>query len=203
MAIIVNKPEAFESGTDGAAPQEWYGKATLDGTRGPWAVAPVGSRYYQKATAALARLYRRVKGGHASLGARTDDWAEVVGCISQTVKVSEFTDGGSTVGTFDLTPTIPAGAWVHRVVFVNVTGFAGDTTATIQVGDGTTVNRYSASSAPSVFATAVAIDGGAPNGTQVHTTAATVRLTITSGADFTSVVSNGSGQLTIRIYYLN
>lgn len=201
MALFTNAPEKFESGIDGAAQQEWYGKATLDGTRGPWATAPVGSRYLQKATTTLARLYQRVKAGHAVLGPRTDDWAEGLAMISQTVRVADFTDGGSTIGTIDLTQTIPVGAWVQRVVLVNVTGFAGDTSATLQVGDGTTVARYSTGT-PSIFTTAAAIDMGAVSGTAVHVAAATVRLTVTTAADFTAAVTNGTGQLTIRIYYL-
>lgn len=200
--MIINKPEAFENGVDGAAPQAWYSKATLDGTRGPWAYAPIGSHYWQKLSSAASKLFRRVKAGHASLGALTDDWAEVVGVVTQTVKVSEFTDGGSTSGTFVLTPQIPQGAFVVQTTVINVTGFAGDTSAVLTVGDGSDVDRYNTGT-PSVFATANAVAMGVPSGTKDHTAAATITLTITSATDFTAVVTNGAGQLTIRIYYLN
>jgi len=200
--MIINKPEPFESGTDGAAPQQWYGKATLDGTRGPWATAPIGSFYWQKLSATANRLFRRVKAAHATLGARTDDWAEGVGVLTQTVKVSEFTDGGSTSGTFVLTPTLPIGAFAVQTTLLNVVGFAGDTSAVLTVGDGTDVDRYNTGT-PSVFATAAAVAMGVPSGTKDHVTAATITLTITSATDFTAVKTEGNGRLTIRIYYLN
>jgi magnesium-transporting ATPase (P-type) len=93
-------------------------------------------------------------------------------------------------------------AFVQRVTLVNVTGFAGDVSATIQVGDGTTVNRYNTGT-PSVFATATAIDTGAVSGTAIHIIANTVRLTVTTSTDFTLAVTNGTGQLTVRVYYFN
>lgn len=202
MPMISNRMEIQESGIDGAGPGEWFGKATLDGTRGPWAVAPVASEYIEKPTTRQGKRYRRVKAVHATLGNRTDDWSQLLHCISQTVKVTEFTDGGSTAGTFDLTEQIPIGAFVQRVTLVNVTGFAGDVSATIQVGDGTTVNRYNTGT-PSVFATATAIDTGAVSGTAIHIIANTVRLTVTTSTDFTLAVTNGTGQLTVRVYYVN
>lgn len=202
MAMMINKPEVFESGVDGASPTEWYSKATVDGTRSPWSTAPIGAQYIEKLSATAQKRFRRVKSAHATLGARTDDWAQMLSMVTQTVKVTEFTDGGSTIGTFVLTPTLPIGAWVLQTILVNVTGFAGDTTATLQVGDGTTVARYSTGT-PSVFATATAIDMGVPSGVKIHTVANSVTLTITSSTDFTALVTNALGQLTIRIYYLN
>lgn len=118
--------------------------------------------------------------------------------ISQTVAYDAFTDGGSTSGTFDLTDTIPVGATVLRAVLTAVTGFAGDTSAVLIVGDGSDTDRYNTGT-PSVFATAAnGLDLGAPSGVGYHATAATVTLTVTSGADFTSV---SAGSLTIEIYY--
>lgn len=191
---ITNKAESFQSGIDGAGPAEWFAGSDLDGTIGQAVTAPIGSRrHYGNKT------YKRFKNAHSTLGSRTDDWAVGLHCLTQTVKVSEFTDGGSTAGTFALTEKIPAGAWVLRTVLVNLTGFTGDTSATLIVGDGTDTDRYNTGT-PSVFTTAVAVDMGAPSGTQIHTAEKTVTLTITSGADFTSV---SAGQLTIRIYYLN
>jgi len=110
---------------------------------------------------------------------------------------ADFTDGGSTIGTYALKATIPAGAWVHQTILQNVTGFTGDTSATIQVGDGTDVDRYSTGT-PSVFTTVAAADLGVPSGTKIHTAAATVTVTITSAADFTNVAA---GQFTIKIFF--
>lgn len=192
--MISNKAQWFSSGVDGSGPAEWYENNALDGTAGQAATAPVGSkRHYGNKT------YKRMKAAHATLGNRTDDWAQGVHCITQTVSYSAFTDGGSTSGTFALTETIPAGAWVLRTVLLNVTGFTGNTSATITVGDGSDVDRYNTGT-PSVFTTATAIDLGAPSGTQIHTAAATVTLTVTGATDFTAV---SAGQLTIRIYYFN
>lgn len=119
----------------------------------------------------------------------------------QTVTVAEFTDGGSTVGTLDLGISIPAGAVYEQTLISGLTGFAGDTSATLQVGDGTDVDRYSTGT-PSVFTTASAgIDAGVPSGTKFHSTAKTPKLTITSNADFTSVVSEGNGAMTVTLFW--
>ncbi len=109
-----------------------------------------------------------------------------------------MTDGGSTVGTYTLTDTVPIGAWVHQTILTDVTGFTGDTSATIQVGDGTDVDRYSTGT-PSVFTTAAAIDLGVPSGTKIHVAALAPVVTITSAADFTNVVA---GAFTLRLFFL-
>ena len=120
--------------------------------------------------------------------------------IVETVAYDDFTDGGSTTGTYNLTAgTIPAGATVLCSAITVVTGFAGDTSATIQIGDGTDVDRYSTGT-PSVFSTAAnGVDAGVASGVKYHTAAKTVTLTVTSNADFTSV---NAGSVTVEIYYL-
>jgi len=70
--------------------------------------------------------------------------------------------------------------------------------ATIQVGDGTDVDRYTTGT-PSVFTTAVAIDLGVLSGTAIHIAAVTPKITITASADFTAVTA---GTLTIKLFYL-
>jgi len=193
--MITNKLQQQNSGTDGSGPGTWFEGVALDGTTGQATLAPLGSlRWYAN------KLYRRVKGAHATLGNRTDDWAEGVGVLSETVARSQFTDGGSTTGTYVVTTAqIPQGAKVLGTTLVNVTGFTGNTSATIQVGDGSDVDRYGTGT-PSVFTTANAIDLGAISGTAIHTAAATVTITITGATDFTAIAA---GQLTLRIYYLN
>src|SRR5215207_3795140 len=100
--------------------------------------------------------------------------------VSQTVVYTQFTDGGSTSGTFTLTDgTIPAGAVVLRSTVTAVTGFTGDTTATLIIGDGTDTDRYNTGT-PSVFTTADAVDAGAVSGTAFHAAAKTPVLTVTS-----------------------
>ncbi len=196
--MITNRPDAFESGLDGAAPWEWFGKGSIDGARGPWSEAPVGSHYVEK-TATQQKRHRRVKTNTSTLGNRTDDWAQMLQCLSVTVTRAMFTDGGSTVGTYVLTETLPVGAFALQAVLVNVTGFTGDTSAVITVGDGTDADRYNTGT-PSIFTTANAIDLGVPSGTKIHAAAATITMTVTSAADFTNV---SAGQATLRIYYLN
>ena len=93
----------------------------------------------------------------------------------QSVAIADFTDGGSTTGTLALTASIPAGALYVSSLITAIIGFAGDTTATIQIGDGSDVDRYTTGT-PTVFTTAAAgVDLGVPSGTKWHT-AATTRL---------------------------
>lgn len=119
--------------------------------------------------------------------------------ITETVSYDDFTDGGAAVGTYDLTVGIPVGATFLTAAVPAVTGFAGDTSAVLTIGDGTDADRYNTGT-PSVFSTAAnGVSVGAPSGTTYHATAATVRLTVTTDSDFTSVTA---GSLTVALYYL-
>lgn len=119
--------------------------------------------------------------------------------ISETVGYGDFTDGGSTAGTYDLTETIPIGALFLGSSITGLTGFTGDTSAVITVGDGSDADRYNTGT-PSVFTTAAnGIELGLPSGDRYHDAAATVTLTVTSGSDFTSV---SAGELTIEMFYV-
>jgi hypothetical protein len=175
----------------GRGPIIFFGTDAPDGDASPWADVPVGSEY------------RRQVDGHSvvyrknSDEGRDDDWKVIQGIISQRVVVGDFTDGAGAAGTLVLANQIPIGAFVERVLLRNVTGFTGNTSAVLIVGDGTTADRYNTGT-PSVFTTANAIDMGAVSGTAIHTAAATPRLTVTSAADFTAVTA---GALTIDIYY--
>ena len=117
--------------------------------------------------------------------------------IEERVTLSQFTDGGSTAGTYTMKVQIPVGAEVVKTLITNVTGFIGDTSAVVVVGDGTDVDRYNTGT-PSVFATAAMVAAGAPSGTLVHTAAIKPVLTVTSASDFTAVTA---GAMTIRIIY--
>lgn len=117
---------------------------------------------------------------------------------TQTVTRAQFTDGGSTAGTLDLSVSIPAGAVFARTAVTGITGFIGDTSAVLVVGDGTDADRYNTGT-PSVFTTASqGVDVGAPSGTAFHTAAVTPKLTVTSAADFTNV---SAGALTITLFW--
>lgn len=120
----------------------------------------------------------------------------------QTVSVADFTDGGAAAGTLDLTTSIPAGAVFVQSIITDIVGFAGDTTAVLAIGDGTTATRYMTGT-PSVFATAAAgVDLGVPSGTKWHTAATTPRLTVTGTADFTSIVTNGLGSAIVTLIWI-
>jgi len=126
----------------------------------------------------------------------------MLGVLSETVAVAQFTDGGGTSGTYQMVGSIPAGALVLASKIGPVVGFAGDTTATLKIGDGSTADRYMTGT-PSVFTTqAVGVDCGVVSGLKLVTTENRPTLTITSSADFTSVVTNASGVVTVTIFYM-
>lgn len=193
--VIPENATGRESGVLGALPQMWVGPDAVDGDAGEWIEAPVGSIYVQKdVTNQLAQTWQKIKDS-----SNDNDWLPIgnVGVITETVARAAFTDGGSTSGTYALKTQLPIGAYVDRCFLVDVTGFTGDTSAVIIVGDGTDTDRYNTGT-PSVFTTVAALDLGAVSGTAIHTTAKTVTITITSASDFTAVVA---GSLTIRLYY--
>jgi len=120
--------------------------------------------------------------------------------INQTVLFSQFTDGGAAVGTFTLTDgTIPAGATVLASAVTAITGFAGDTSAVMTIGDGSDVDRYNTSTI-NVFTTAAnGVAAGAVSGVAYHTAGKSVVLTVTSATDFTAV---NAGSVTVQLTYL-
>jgi len=118
----------------------------------------------------------------------------------ETVAFGDFTDGGSTVGTYDITTsTVPVGATFLSAAITAVTGFAGDTSAVLTLGDGSDVDRYNTSTVDVFSTVAAGIEVGVPSGIRYHATAGTIKITITTAADFTSV---SAGSLTLEFYYL-
>ena len=109
---------------------------------------------------------------------------------------TQFTDGGSTSGTYQLQIELPVGFYVERTQLLNLTGFANDTTAAITVGDGSDVDRYNTGT-PSVLTTLGALDLGVASGVRFLATANRPTVTVTGGADFTSI---NAGGFDIRIY---
>lgn len=120
--------------------------------------------------------------------------------LNETVAYSDFTDGGSTAGTYTLTAgAIPVGATFLACHIIALVGFTGDTSAVITVGDGSDADRYNTGT-PSVFTTAAnGIALGSPSGVLYHDAAKSVVLTVTSNSDFTSV---SAGSLNIELFYL-
>jgi hypothetical protein len=122
----------------------------------------------------------------------------VLDWIEERVVLAQFTDGGATAGTYQMKEALPIGAHVLATTVTGVIGFAGDTTAALTVGDGTDVDRYNTGT-PSVVAASNMITMGVPSGVREHAAAIRPTLTVTGGADFTSITA---GALTIRIAYL-
>lgn len=176
----------------GAAPELLWDTSAVDGDYGMFEQAAVGTTFWRQAATGHVQLMVKVNNGD-----RDDDWVCVGGVISQRVAYTDFTDGGAAAGTLALTNAIPIGAFVDFINVRNVTGFTGDTSAALIVGDGTDTDRYNTGT-PSVFTTASVVAMGVPSGTRHHTAAATVTLTVTSATDFTSV---SAGALTIDIHY--
>jgi hypothetical protein len=178
----------------GSQPHLFHGDDVPDATS-KFTNKGVGSVYYCHLATGHFRRYVKVKAD--SLGG---DYKCEVGVISQRLTTVTMTDGGSTALTQSLAADIPLGARALGTTVQDVTGFAGDTTAVIIVGDGTDTDRYNTGT-PSVFATIAAVDMGVPSGTIFHSAAKTPVVTITSTADATSVKSNGSGALTVHLSY--
>lgn len=121
--------------------------------------------------------------------------------VAQEVGFDEFTDGGSTAGTYLMRGTIPVNSYVLGTRIVPVVGFTGDTTATIIVGEaGGDTDRYSTGT-PSVFTTALdGIDAGVPSGVRSgYAGAVRPTITIVSGSDWGLVVA---GRVYVEIAYL-
>ena len=122
-----------------------------------------------------------------------------VSVIEETAAFGDFTDGGGAAGTFEFSTDIPAGATFLYSAVTSVTGFAGDTSCTLVIGDGSDSDRYMTGT-PSIFATAAnGVSVGAPSGTVYHTAAKTPTLTATSATDWGSVTA---GSVTVKLYFL-
>lgn len=121
-----------------------------------------------------------------------------VGYIEEHVTRSQFTDGGTAAGTYQMQHTIPVGAHVVATTLTNLTGFIGNTSATITVGDGSDVDRYMTGT-PSVFTSAAAVSLGAVSGTPGHATAVKPTITVTGASDFTAITS---GKFDIRVIFV-
>lgn len=184
-----------QSGIYGPLPAMFFGVNAPDGDADPFKKAPVGTLYFHKDnTNNLLQIYAKRK--HAALDS---DWGPVggLGVISETVSYSQFTDGGSTSGTYVMKQGIPAGAVVLRTLLREIVGFTGNVSATITVGDGSDVDRYNTGT-PSVYTTDDTVDAGSPSGTTYHDAAKSVTLTVTSASDFTAVAA---GRVTVTIFY--
>ncbi len=124
--------------------------------------------------------------------------------VSQALEIADFTDNTDTTGYIDFDDALPVGAIVLGWKAVVSEGFAGDTTAVMQVGIDGDVNKYSANTAQSCLAAgtvgslALAVD--AVTGLSAEKTP---RVTVTGGADFSTIVTAANGAMVVTIYYID
>lgn len=123
-----------------------------------------------------------------------------VHCLAETMLIGGFTDNTNTTGYKDFATALPEGAQVLGWQVDVRTGFTGDTTAVVQVGVAGNLDRFSALTTVSVLAANV-LGAQAPAATDNTYLDAdtTVRVTVTGGADFTSIVA---GEMDVRMLYI-
>lgn len=123
---------------------------------------------------------------------------------SQPLKIADFTDNTDTTGYIDFTTgQLPAGAIVLGCRVDVTEGFAGDTTAVVKVGKSGALADYSAITTASVLTDATRKQFMSPQLTAHVDSATTPRVTVTGTADFTSIVTNDTGEMQVTIFYLD
>lgn len=175
----------------GAQPHIFYGTTAITGSAQPFLGKPLGSKYIRNG-AGFVHEYMKLQNNGANA-----DWVLLQGVVIDTIALADVTDGGAAIATFTMTGDIPIGAEASRTDLRSITGWAGDTSATIQVGDGTDVDRYTTGT-PSIFTTAEMVDAGAISGTNIHVAAVSPVVTITSGSEWGSVTA---GSVTVAIWF--
>ena len=124
--------------------------------------------------------------------------------VSKTVAVASMTDNTNTTGYIDFaTDSLPIGAVPISSQFACSAGFAGDTTATWQLGVSGSLDIFSTTTTNSCFTAITTSSLTKTTGLTATNAAKTPRLTITGSADFTSIVSNGAGAGVATLFYLN
>ena len=119
---------------------------------------------------------------------------------SQVLGIADFTDNTDATGYIDFDTDLPANAIVVGWKAEVSEGFAGDTTAVCQVGIAGDLDKYSGVTTASVLA--VATVGALGNTDSVMaTTAQTPRVTVTGGADFTTIKTADNGAMVVSLYY--
>jgi hypothetical protein len=120
-----------------------------------------------------------------------------IGRVSRTFAFGDMTDNTDATGYIDIVTQIPAGALVLGWKVVTTTGFTGDTTAVVSVGKSGALTCFSTTTNGSVAA-AGTVGSASVLATSFCAAATTVRVTITGGADFTSI---SAGAATVTVFY--
>jgi hypothetical protein len=120
-------------------------------------------------------------------------------CVVDHFLFSAMTDSGGATGTINLARQIPAGSLVLGYGGTVHTGFTGDTTATLLVGVSGDANAFSFDATQSVLAAGNVGSNAVVDANNYRNAATTVLVTVTGGADFTSVAA---GSLTLWVIYI-
>jgi hypothetical protein len=121
------------------------------------------------------------------------------GVLVEAVAVTGFTDDGGSSGHYDTVGKLPPGAVVTAWGFACTGAFAGDTTATLEVGTAASAAAYSAVTTGSVFTTGQ-IGSASVAASSFVSAEGSARITVTSSTDFTLLKTNagGAGILILR-----
>ncbi len=127
--------------------------------------------------------------------------------VGQWVEFGNFTDGGGADGTLVLNKKIPAGSFVFGSKVKVTTGFSGDTTAVMNIGDGSDDDLFSVtthnvlSAADNLVEGADAVSGGtAVAGIVPLASETTITLTVTGGSDFGLITA---GKMFVEVLYFS
>jgi len=124
---------------------------------------------------------------------------EISSLTSEELDHAAFTDGGGAAGYIDVAEKLPARSLVLGTA-INVTeGFAGDTTAVVQVGVAGDTDRFSSVTDQSVLAIGRVAMGIPADGQDGFADEQTVRVTVTGGADWGNITA---GKMFVTIYYI-
>ena len=146
----------------------------------------------------IANVNNQLERGGVGMGIRK---------VAQWVSYGDFTDGGSTDGTLNLTDTIPAGSFVLGTKVKVTTGFTGDTTCVLDIGNSSDADAYSYTTHNIYTAADNLVEGadsssGGTTGTGLApiASATTVKLTATGASDWGNV---SAGTMLVEVYYLS
>jgi hypothetical protein len=114
------------------------------------------------------------------------------------VDALEFTNGGGASGTYTCALAIPQGARILGIRVQVPIGF-NDGDCTLQVGDGTDVDRYMTGTVDIADDAATGVDAGLPSGVLFHATAINPVLTATQASDWDFVTD---GRVIVTFLYV-
>jgi hypothetical protein len=126
--------------------------------------------------------------------------------VGQWVSYDEFTDGAGASGTKTLAKQIPAGSLVLGSKITVTEGFAGDTTAVVDLGDGSDADLFSQATFNVLAVLAGQVRGadiaasGAGRGIVALNADTTITVTVTGGADFGAITA---GRMYVEVFYLS